>query len=93
MQHGEQSGAKKAAAWVVSPNGRSSGRGGGGWAHGAGAMEGTGESGGKRKKVEGSAGMLYRGSGETDVAEASPISPATWEVGGGGERESGVIQI
>jgi hypothetical protein len=49
-------------------------------------MEGTGESGGKRKKVEGSAGMLYRGLGETDVAGALPISPATWEVGGW-ERE------
>src|SRR5512140_140212 len=72
-----------AASLAAASGGRSSGSGGGGWVHGAGAMEGTGKSGGKRKKVEGSAGKLYRGSGETDVAEALPISPATWEVGGG----------
>nr|BAD54160.1 hypothetical protein [Oryza sativa Japonica Group] len=62
--------------------------GGGDGCSGAGVMEGTGESGEKRKKVEGSAGKLYWGSGETDVAGVLPISPATWEV----EREWEGIQ-
>nr|BAD09013.1 hypothetical protein [Oryza sativa Japonica Group]BAD09112.1 hypothetical protein [Oryza sativa Japonica Group] len=54
---------------------------------GAGAIEGTRGSGGKRKKVEGSAGKLYWGSGVADVAGVLPISPATWEVER--EREGG----
>nr|CAE75897.2 OSJNBb0068N06.24 [Oryza sativa Japonica Group] len=53
---------------------------------GAGVMEGTGESGGKRKRVEESAGKLYWGSEVADVAGVLPISPATWE------RSSGVAR-
>nr|BAD35417.1 hypothetical protein [Oryza sativa Japonica Group] len=42
-------------------------------------MEGTGGSGGKRKKVEGSAGMVYMGSGGADEAGRRPDFSPTWE--------------
>nr|BAD36351.1 hypothetical protein [Oryza sativa Japonica Group]BAD36352.1 hypothetical protein [Oryza sativa Japonica Group]BAD36425.1 hypothetical protein [Oryza sativa Japonica Group]BAD36426.1 hypothetical protein [Oryza sativa Japonica Group] len=51
-------------------------------------MEGTGESGGKRKKVEGSAGMVYMGSGGAD--EAGKVADLAGDVGEmEEERESG----
>nr|AAR87195.1 hypothetical protein [Oryza sativa Japonica Group]ABF98149.1 retrotransposon protein, putative, Ty3-gypsy subclass [Oryza sativa Japonica Group] len=62
---------------------------GGGWVHGAGAMESSGEAGGKRENEEEDAGMDYIGAERSGTAGSGPISPADvgeWERR---EREAG----
>nr|BAD72502.1 plant disease resistance polyprotein-like [Oryza sativa Japonica Group] len=52
-----------AATLAAASGGRSSGSGGGEWLHGVGAMESSGEAGGKRKSEEEDAGMDFIGAG------------------------------
>nr|BAD37609.1 plant disease resistance polyprotein-like [Oryza sativa Japonica Group] len=79
-----------AAALAAARGGRSSGDGGCGWAHGAGAVESSGAADGKRKNEEENAGMVYMGSGGTDEAGRRPDFSPTW---GSGERELGGFKI